>query len=212
MLGFMRRSLLLAAAALVLLVVVVARGESSVPTNLPGASWPDPAQGARAVLMPSIDTGNSEMTADGSLLFTVVGALVALLVAVAIVRAVRLASRRRRLVRTSSPEQGVSDGQGHTTAVAFERAVTRARDLLARPESVPGDAVIAAWLALEHATKGRRPHETATEFAAALPADEHALAELRALYQRARFSTVPVTEDDVARARAALDRVLVTLR
>ena len=73
----------------------------------------------------------------------------------------------------------------------------------------PGDAVIAAWVALEHeaALQGaeRRAAQTSTEFTtdllAATPAPPEAVVTLRGLYQRARFTRRPVSAADVDAAR-----------
>jgi hypothetical protein len=88
--------------------------------------------------------------------------------------------------------------------------------MLARPGGDPRDAVIRAWVTLESATEHQRaPHQTATEFTVALlekeTADEDALRELRTLYQRARFGHHS-GESDAAAAKAALDRILATIR
>ncbi len=115
----------------------------------------------------------------------------------------------------------VVDEDGTSMPVRLRRAAERARsELAARASGPPDDAVIAAWLTLEQATEaegvGRAPHQTPTEFTAALlgryTTDEPALDELRALYQRARFGTPgEVGERDVQDARTALDRILRAL-
>jgi len=76
----------------------------------------------------------------------------------------------------------------------------------------PRDAVVAAWVALEEAAEraGTRkdPAQTPTEFAgtvlAATPAPPAAVARLRTLYQRARFTDRPIDRAAVAQAREAL--------
>ncbi|HEY0118933.1 MAG TPA: DUF4129 domain-containing protein [Cellulomonas sp.] len=98
------------------------------------------------------------------------------------------------------------------TQAALGDAVARAARAL-RDDLPPGDAVIAAWLALERAAERsgvtRDQSQTATEFALALldrtPADPGAARTLLALYHRARFSDHPVGVADVAAARAALE-------
>lgn len=83
----------------------------------------------------------------------------------------------------------------------------------------PGDAVTAAWVALEDeaALQGtaRDPAQTTTEFTLVLlqhtPAPAGAVSTLRRLYHKARFTTHPVTGDDVASARAALARIAAAL-
>ncbi|WP_154793105.1 DUF4129 domain-containing protein [Occultella kanbiaonis] len=76
----------------------------------------------------------------------------------------------------------------------------------------PRDAIVAAWLALEDAAARsgvvRAPAQTPTEFTAGVldrtEADPHATATLLRLYHRARFSTAPVTADDVTTASTCL--------
>jgi hypothetical protein len=75
--------------------------------------------------------------------------------------------------------------------------------------------VIAAWVALEDeaAFQGaaRDPAQTPTEFTTALlahtPAPAEAVATLRGLYHRARFTSRPIGADDVRRAREALTAI-----
>lgn len=211
MLGWMRRPLLLAAAGLVLLVVVVARGGSPVPSDVVEVPEFDLPKNSGGLELPGSGPVQPASEGDGTLVYVIIGALAGLLLLTAVVLSVRAALRRGRAVRVGDVETA-TPGEVLAPKVPLERAVVRAREVLSRPGGAPGDAVIGAWLALEHATDGRRPHQTATEFTDGLAADEHALAELRSLYQRARFSTAPTTDDDVALARAALDRILVSLR
>ncbi|WP_277210348.1 DUF4129 domain-containing protein [Isoptericola croceus] len=97
-------------------------------------------------------------------------------------------------------------------------AVTRALAHLDGAAS-PGDAVVAAWVALEDAAAEhgttRHPAQTPTEFTQdvldATPAPPAHVATLRALYQRARFTTHPTGDDDVATARDALTRIAASL-
>ncbi|HSK23086.1 MAG TPA: DUF4129 domain-containing protein [Egicoccus sp.] len=78
-----------------------------------------------------------------------------------------------------------------------------------------GDAVIAAWLALEDAAQEsgvrRAPAQTPTEFTLAVlertTADPDATRELLGLYHRARFSDQPVGDVEVARASDCLARL-----
>lgn len=91
-------------------------------------------------------------------------------------------------------------------------AVRQAQHAVDRARGVPRDAVVAAWVALEDAAAdhgtGRDPADTPTEFTSALlaatPAPPADITTLRDLYQRARFTSRPVTDDDVETARAAL--------
>jgi len=94
-----------------------------------------------------------------------------------------------------------------------------AADRALRRELPPGDAVIAAWMALETAAaRGgveRDPAQTASEFTLALldrtSADPRAARRLLARYHAARFSTHDVTAADVAAARDALATLATAL-
>lgn len=135
-----------------------------------------------------------------------------------------------RLVRSrlASVDVGGEGGEpsGHellddlddVTQAALQEGV-RDADRALRRELPPGDAVIAAWLALEQAAvRGgvpRDPAQTATEFTLALldrtPAEPGAARTLLRLYHRARFSDHEVTAGDVAAARDALDVLAAAL-
>lgn len=142
--------------------------------------------------------------------------LIGLLVAALLTIAVRqlLAVRRER---TRADPDGLTAG---TTADSLgddvdlpeiQDAVTRALAHL-DGHARPRDAVVAAWVALEEAAEraGTRkdPAQTATEFAgtvlAATPAPPAAVARLRTLYQRARFTDRPIDRPAVTQAREAL--------
>ncbi|MFT4108984.1 DUF4129 domain-containing protein [Propionicimonas sp.] len=118
-------------------------------------------------------------------------------------------------VATDSLEGGDVRGEAAEVDIAaLATAVARAGAHLAGTEA-PADAVIAAWVALEDEAAmqgaGRGPAQTATEFTAELLARTHAPADavavLRGLYHRARFTDRAVGADDVRRARAALARI-----
>ncbi|GEA85741.1 MULTISPECIES: DUF4129 domain-containing protein [Cellulomonas] len=102
---------------------------------------------------------------------------------------------------------------------ALAAGVEDAFDALAR-DLPPGDAVIAAWVALEQSAERsgvvRERAQTATEFTLDLldttRADPAASRTLLDLYLAARFSEHPVTDDDVTRARAALHDIARGLR
>lgn len=84
--------------------------------------------------------------------------------------------------------------------------------------AAPGDAIVAAWVALEEtaAASGaaRSAADTPTEFTARLlhrtEADPGAVARLREVYRAARFGSHAPTDDDVAAAAAALARIDAT--
>ncbi len=82
----------------------------------------------------------------------------------------------------------------------------------------PADAIVRAWLGLQEtaAESGivRRPAETPTEFTSRILgralADDRAIRTLLHLYLRTRFGDHPVTTDDVAAVRAALQELVRT--
>lgn len=128
--------------------------------------------------------------------------------------------RRGKARRDSAARVAASDEESQLAADLMRTAAGRALHRLRIPEGgEPGDAVVAAWLVLEAAVAeagtARQPHQTATEFTAAVLADLRvdagALDRLCGLYQRARFSRRPVTDADVADAAAALERVVADL-
>lgn len=115
-----------------------------------------------------------------------------------------------RAVDHSPPAGQVDDGPDRWVP-AMQDGVRRAAQEL-DDEQPPGDAVIAAWVALEHAAASgglvRDRAETATEFTVevldATSADPAATRTLLDLYLAARYSRHPLTTDDVARARTSL--------
>jgi hypothetical protein len=82
----------------------------------------------------------------------------------------------------------------------------------------PADAIVRAWLGLQEtaAESGivRRPAETPTEFTSRILgrafADDRAVRTLLRLYLRTRFGDHPVTAEDVAAVRAALQELVRT--
>ncbi len=105
-----------------------------------------------------------------------------------------------------------------TAQEVLHEGVTQAWRAL-RADLPPGDAVVAAWLALEEAAGEcgieREPAQTASEFTLALldrtPADPRAARALLRLYHGARFSEHPVTPADVTAAGQALDTLAAGL-
>ena len=153
--------------------------------------------------------------------------LFALVVVAAVAFAVYLLVRRLRAAwRPEDDETEVdrldgADVPGEVVGVdvaALATAVARAEAHLAGPLP-PGDAVVAAWVALEDEAelqgKGRAPAQTATEFTTGLLAHTAAPADavlvLRGLYHRARFTSRTTTADDVRHAREALARIAAAL-
>ena len=84
----------------------------------------------------------------------------------------------------------------------------------------PGDAVVRAWLGLQESAQEsgivRQAAETPTEFTSRILshafADDRAVRTLLRLYLRTRFGDHPVTADDVAAVRDALQRLQVSRR
>jgi hypothetical protein len=84
----------------------------------------------------------------------------------------------------------------------------------------PGDAIVRAWLGLEETAEQsgmvRLPAETPTEFTSRILGraftDDRAIATLLALYLRTRFGDHPVTGDDVAAVRTALQELAASWR
>lgn len=111
---------------------------------------------------------------------------------------------------------GVDDRHDADGLTAADTALADAHAALAAGGD-PREVVIACWVRLEAAAEaagqGRRPAETATDVArrwlgAGAGADRAAVDTLAALFHEARYSTHPVTDEQRARARAALAGVL----
>jgi hypothetical protein len=138
-------------------------------------------------------------------------AVVVLIVLVAIARAVREHLRSR----------GAAAEDQVTADVLPEILLEGAREgeeLLAR--GTAGNAVVAAWVALEDAVRSagvrqddsRTAAELVTTVLRSYSVDRGSLDTLAALYREARFSRHPIGEDMRATARDALQRVQVDLR
>ncbi|ROR97539.1 uncharacterized protein DUF4129 [Salana multivorans] len=147
-------------------------------------------------------------------------------VAAAVVAAAVILLLRRYLPRRLARYEGeVIETVGRTTdaeATAvpdLTESLTSARGALDRAVA-PRDAVVAAWLALEEGAADRHaarsPSQTPTEFTLELLARTHAdpaaVEALRRTYLAARFSTAPVTRQQVAVASEALARIEATWR
>lgn len=212
-------------AVLLLVAALSATSDSAVEVGqgwVPGARQPPAAQETDAPMRrddyespPAVRA----VAAVGLMLLLVTVFLVSLLGLVAVLLSVRFGWRRREkregIVPLEAPEEGST-----SDVDVIRRAAGGALDrLAARPGGDPGDAVVQAWLMLEAAAAecglGRQPHQTPTEFTmavlAGLDVDADALDRLRRVYQRARFSTHPVTDEDVNTARNALRRVVADL-
>jgi hypothetical protein len=220
-----RVAALCAAAALLLFAVVVARGKTAVPGSLRDVPLERGTGGGvvgggspadeNAFIVDIVDELELVQTS------VIIIAMILLLVALSLfLRRARSRRRKRLGVGVGEAEEEIGSLES-TIQMRLRRAAKQARtELAARAGGPPGDAVIAAWLRLEEAAEiegaGRAPHQTATEFTAALLArhttSEPALDELRGQYQRARFGAPDaVGEPEAQAALAALDRILLAL-
>ncbi|MFJ2297909.1 DUF4129 domain-containing protein [Oerskovia paurometabola] len=152
---------------------------------------------------------------------TYLAVLVALVLVV--VTIVHLRRRTREpAIQAPAPHDDVATGASIALPAltvqlpALRRGVQHARHLL-DTAATPRDAVTAAWIALEDAAADtghrRHPAQTPTEFTTtvldATPADPDAVTTLLKLYQRARFTTHPLTPQDVDAARSCLERLAI---
>jgi len=156
--------------------------------------------------------------------FTVLGVVVALLILIVVIRGIYRGVQAFRAARFDSVPAADSVGTGHSVAgVGLSPAeVSDAVDEALRrldQAPTPKDAVILAWLAFEDAAwrhgMARDQAQTPTEFTSMLldrsrvPVAD--TVRLRSLYLRARFSTIPTTDSDVAQARRGLEHIARTL-
>ncbi|MEX2563343.1 MAG: DUF4129 domain-containing protein [Nitriliruptoraceae bacterium] len=142
----------------------------------------------------------------------VIVAIVAALVLWRILRRITFSGKARRR-SASSPGGMLVDGADPRLPEmqqGLETALSRLDEI-----ADPGDAVIAAWIALEEAAAAsgvaRAPSQTPTEFTMSilerLDADPVAAATLLRLYHRVRFAHRRPTDGDVIAARASLIRL-----
>lgn len=215
------------AAVIAAIVLVVVGAASATPwvVTLPVPRIDEPERTVTPSLQPS-SAAPTPLSVEERAAAYEVGGWLTLLVVVAVATLVgyllyRLIRRQQQ--RLSLPGQSESDqpaaGAGLAEGIdadlaAIATAVERAEAHLAGIAE-PGDAVIAAWVALEHEAElqgtRRHPTQTSTEFTTALlartAAPEQAVHVLRGLYQQARFSSRPVAAADVARARQAIGQI-----
>lgn len=210
-------------AVLVLLLAVVAAARSGTSDlRAPQQQAPVQAPAAGIPALPTLSAAPPQAPRDppGWVLWVFVGiaALVALaligLVARAVARLLRGLIGRRAPRAAVPPAAGPRVGPGTDVGEELRERVAAAAEGLQVAAGPPADAVVACWLDLEStaaATGGRRtPSQTPTEFTAALlrqhlsGAAGAELTSLLTLYHRARFSSRPVTADDVAAAQWSL--------
>jgi hypothetical protein len=219
-----RLPLVLGLAALLVTAAVVAQGRSAVSVGesrpLFGAIW------LPAIPVPAVDPPSEQVDPDdqsgfaGEIIGRLIVALPVVLLGLALLVGLIGAVRRRRLGAATPAVPMADDEAGErraaTSARLLDAAQAASEQLREHTGGPPADAVVAAWLRLEDAAAGagtcRLPHQTPTEFAAAVLAEhtinEPALEELRVRYERARFGLPnQTTAADAAAARAALDQI-----
>ena len=142
----------------------------------------------------------------------VLGVLLVIAVAVLVKRVRALRERRAPYdVDEATPDVELSGEVLDSATPALREGVRRATQVL-EDEVPPGDAVIAAWVALEASAERsgllRDRAQTATEFTVevldATRADPGATRALLELYLAARYSEHVLTAADVAAARSSL--------
>jgi len=207
-----------------LVVVFAAGGESAVEVGqgwVPGFNRQVEGQGADAG-----ERSEDEFEAPPVVRTVAALVMVALLLAMvllfvigllSILFSVRFKRFRKRRPEAVTPTEVSGDDDDRIDVSFIHRAAGGALEQLRqRAGGDPGDAVVLAWLVMEEAAAecglARLAHQTATEFTTAvlagLDVDPRALHRLRRLYQRARFSTHPVTEADADAAEDALRRLV----
>jgi Domain of unknown function (DUF4129) len=127
---------------------------------------------------------------------------------------------RRAVVIEEKPDTTPAGVVAEVDLPTLLRGAESAETILAESGGVPRDLVLRCWLALEEAAASsgaaRRPAQSPTEFAGTVlrstSADPDAADTLLHLYHQARFSTHPLTDDDVRAARSAVVKLAATWR
>jgi hypothetical protein len=153
------------------------------------------------------DPGDLVAPPDLSWLRFVVIAGAAIAVALLVAWLVRRFAQSAAPVRTPAAQEPGVAGLEEPDIPALQRGVAIAQRVLDEGAD-PRNAIIAAWLALEHAAADsgvrKAASQTPTEFAMAVldrtEADTDATVKLLRLYRQARFSRRPPTRSDVAEA------------
>lgn len=193
---------------------VVTTGPNAVlpqPTSAVQPTNPLPEPTATRV---QSDAQNPSTLDLSPLIWVGIAAVLALAVRVARGLARRLRRDGAPLVVRPVPE--LTTPEPHLATIEAGVAEAEAR---LRREGEPADAVIAAWVAVEAAARRsgvpKDPAATPTEFALQVldrtSADGRATRSLLAAYERARFSRIPVTPQDVDRAAGDLRTIAASL-
>ncbi|MDD9205885.1 DUF4129 domain-containing protein [Georgenia sp. 10Sc9-8] len=222
-----------AAAVVAVLLLAVLAAATTGPWELgsptPDLTTPAPAEDARTPAPDPAEPPTTPTEVDGTrgllrVALTVVGAVTLAV----LIRALVLLARRALVWRTAPPQPpghqvpGGTEEDDSPELPVLRRGVAQAQEALDQHPD-PHDAVVAAWLAVEHAAadagRPRRPEQTSTELATevldATSADPAAVRELLGLYHRARYARGPsgrMTATDVARAHRCLGALAVSWR
>jgi hypothetical protein len=127
------------------------------------------------------------------------------------------AARGRHSLAVAATSDVVAEPQPEPDVPSLRTGIELALQVLDEQRD-PADAIVRAWLGLQETAEQsgivRGPAETPTEFSARILsrafADDAALRTLLALYLRTRFGDHPVTVEDVAAVRAALQELVRT--
>ncbi len=220
--------------AVLLTVIVIAAAGIAGTSRFTGARWYPHLGGATHPAHVKVTTtpaqrppGRRLPRSPGHLALPVwVGVLAALVLAIGIGFVLLRLWRRRR----APAAPAVHASTAGTVQVALSEPEPEPEALLTGIELAlreldedrdPADAVVRAWLGLqetaeESGIRRRSPAETPTEFATRVLssafADDRALRTLLRLYLRTRFGDHPVTPEDVAEVRTALQQLLENWR
>lgn len=220
---------MLAAAALLLGLVVAMLAAAAVgqwenprsgegPTITATPSPEGPSMDFTPPELPTIDPiAGGERLAENPWVRGVVIAIVAIIGLVVLFLLLRLLASVLRREPPTTPDPRMVTTAGVDDAIeapAILDGIARAQDAL-EGDRPPRDAIIQAWLALEHAATnagvGRTPAQTPTEFTAVVlertPADRASVDVLRGLYTRVRFSDDELQRGDAEAAREALTAI-----
>jgi hypothetical protein len=183
--------------------------------SLPQVTVP---QSSRTPEPDSTAPGNNVMTLTEErwvilVILTVLGLVAAVVLGLVFRRLAQKLRERRagRDVDAADPDIGLEGDVVDVATTAMRDGAKRAAQVLEQ-EVPPGDAVIAAWVALESSADRTGIHrdraQTATEFTMEVlqstHADARAAQELLDLYLAARYSEHRLTQRDVNRARESL--------
>jgi hypothetical protein len=189
-------------------------GHTQAPRTLPSASLTPPLQ---------TSVPHSAGSFPGTVLFWIIVAIAALGVALLLWRwwagrPARAATSRHSVAVEATSEIPV-EPEPEPDTPALRTGIELALQALDEQRE-PADAIVRAWLGLQETAEEsgivRLPAETPTEFTSRILsrafADDRAVGTLLRLYLRTRFGDHPVTSDDVAAVRGALQDLVRTWR